>query len=98
MRVLHQGGDHLLQLRTREVALLLDILEAALPADVISGSRSRNPSLSQFFNEVYVQLIDTARQGWTELRPSAGPAGLPLPPDGAQHPTDCSPERKLPLE
>lgn len=77
MRVLHQGGDHLLQLRTQEVALLLDILEAALPADAISGSRACNPSLSQFFNEVYGQLIDTARQGWDELHQGPGAAGLP---------------------
>ncbi|MFM7393106.1 MAG: hypothetical protein ACKO22_01785 [Cyanobium sp.] len=74
MRVLHQGGEHLLQLRTREVALLLDILEAALPADTISGPRASNPSLSQFFNEIYGQLIDTARTGWADVVPPSQPA------------------------
>ncbi len=74
MRVLHQGGEHLLHLRTREVALLLDILEAALPADTISGPRASNPSLSQFFNEIYGQLIDTARVGWADVVPPARPA------------------------
>lgn len=73
MRVLHQGGEHLLRLHTREVALLLDILEAALPADTISGPMAHNPSLSLFFNEVYAQLIDTARQGWSEALPAAAP-------------------------
>ena len=74
MRVLHQGGEHLLHLGTREVALLLDILEAALPADTISGPRASNPSLSHFFNEIYGQLIDTARAGWADGAPSSQPA------------------------
>ncbi|MCS5700241.1 hypothetical protein NZK32_14465 [Cyanobium sp. FGCU-52] len=74
MRVLHQGGEHLLHLRTREVALLLDILEAALPAETISGPRASNPSLSQFFNEIYGQLIDTARAGWADVVPPSQPA------------------------
>ncbi|MFN5116513.1 MAG: hypothetical protein ACK5FE_07020 [Cyanobacteriota bacterium] len=64
MRVEHCGQEHLLHLETREVALLIDILEAALPAEGISGPRTSNPPLSGFFNDVYARLIDTARVGW----------------------------------
>jgi hypothetical protein len=62
-----RGQDELvLRLRTQEVALLLDIFEAALPSEKISGLRTHNPALSHFFNSVYGGLITTARQhGWT---------------------------------
>lgn len=54
-----------LHLRTGEVALLLDIFEAALPTERISGLHTHNPALSHFFNSVYGGLISTAReQGW----------------------------------
>lgn len=60
-----------LHLRTGEVALLLDIFEAALPTERISGLHTHNPALSHFFNSVYGGLISTAReQGW-------GAASLP---------------------
>jgi|688.fasta_scaffold00246_17 hypothetical protein len=64
MKVEHSGHDHVLHLRGEEVALLIDILEAALPAEKISGSGRSNPSLSSFFNDVYSRLIDTARDAW----------------------------------
>lgn len=48
------------------MALLIDILEAALPAEAISGVRTSNPPLSAFFNTVYGQLIDTARSAWRQ--------------------------------
>lgn len=60
------GSEELvLRLHTREVALLLDIFEAALPSEKISGLQTRNPDLTHFFNSVYGGLITTARQhGW----------------------------------
>lgn len=64
MKVEHSGHEHVLHLRSEEVALLIDILEAALPAETISGSGRPNPSLSRFFNDVYSRLIDTARDAW----------------------------------
>lgn len=72
MRIRHRGHRHLLLLEDRDVALLIDILEAALPAEEISGARSSNPALSGFFNSVYGQLIDTAREVWS--RGAANPA------------------------
>ena len=54
-----------LRLHTKEVALLLDILEAALPSEKISGLQTHNPDLTHFFNSVYGGLITTARRhGW----------------------------------
>ena len=55
------------------MALLVDILEAALPAEAISGLRTTNPALSGFFNSIYSELIDTARQVW-QHSPSSGVA------------------------
>ncbi|MFM7169349.1 MAG: hypothetical protein ACKOYH_00630 [Cyanobium sp.] len=55
----------ILRLHTKEVALLLDIFEAALPTEKISGLHSHNPALTHFFNSVYGGLITTARDhGW----------------------------------
>lgn len=54
-----------LRLQTKEVALLLDIFEAALATEKISGLQTHNPDLTHFFNSVYGGLISTARQhGW----------------------------------
>lgn len=76
MKIEHCGEEHVLHLETREVGLLLDILEAALPAETISGPRASNPGLSQFFNSVYGDLIETARQAWTQPAPGdAAPRG-----------------------
>ena len=66
MKIEHRSRRHVLHLEDREVALLIDILEAALPADAISGVRTSNPPLSAFFNTVYGQLIDTARCAWRQ--------------------------------
>lgn len=56
-----------LHLHTKEVALLLDILEAALPTEKISGLHTCNPAMTHFFNSVYGGLLSTAReQGWGE--------------------------------
>lgn len=70
MKIEHAGHDCVLQLDVREVALLVDILEAALPAEAISGPATVNPTMSRFFNEVYARLIDTARTVWTAEQPS----------------------------
>lgn len=70
MRIEQAGRDCLLQLDVSEVALLVDILEAALPAEAISGPATVNPSMSRFFNEVYARLIDTARTVWKAEQPS----------------------------
>ena len=83
MKLDHRGSHHLLDLENAEVALLLDILEAALPAEGITGKAVCNPSLSRLFNELYSGLIDTARQVWSEgqVRPiSAGTAAECRPP------------------
>ncbi|MFM7267184.1 MAG: hypothetical protein ACKOZT_01170 [Cyanobium sp.] len=56
------------------MALLIDILEAALPAEEITGARSSNPALSGFFNSVYGQLIDTARVVWGQAAHASGHA------------------------
>ncbi|MFM9087250.1 MAG: hypothetical protein ACKOPT_03745 [Cyanobium sp.] len=54
-----------LHLHTREVALLLDILEAALPTEKISDPHTCNPAMTHFFNSVYGGLLSTARDhGW----------------------------------
>jgi hypothetical protein len=59
------GEDLVLHLQTKEVALLLDILEAALPTEKISGLHTCNPAMTHFFNSVYGGLLSTAReQGW----------------------------------
>jgi hypothetical protein len=79
VRIEHCGPDHVLHLETREVGLLIDILEAALPAERITGLRATNPPLSRFFNDVYGRLIDTARDAWRETpRSVAGDPGVPL--------------------
>ena len=64
MKVEHLGQEHLLHLESREVALLVDILEAAVASESISGTGVSDPSLSQFFNSIYSDLIDTAREIW----------------------------------
>lgn len=64
MKIEHSGHEHVLHLRSEEVALLIDILEAALPAETISAAGRSNPSLSRFFNDVYSRLIDAARDAW----------------------------------
>jgi hypothetical protein len=64
VKIEHCGRQHRLQLESGEVALLIDILEAALPAEAISGVHTTNPSLSTFFNRIYSDLIDTARDVW----------------------------------
>lgn len=64
MRVEHLGQEHLLHLEGREVALLVDILEAAVASEAISGMEASDPSLSRFFNAMYNDLIDTAREIW----------------------------------
>ena len=74
MKVEHAGSEHLLRLEAREVALLVDILEAALPAEAISGAAAPNPRLSAFFNDVYSHLLDTAREVWQR-----DPGGQALP-------------------
>lgn len=75
LRIRHRGRRHLLLLEDREAALLLDILEAALPAEAISGLRTSNPDLSGFFNRIYSELIDAARQVWQQGPVSAsGPS------------------------
>lgn len=74
MRIRHRGRRHLLLLEDRDAALLIDILEAALPADAISGLRSTNPALTGLFNSLYSELIDSARQVWQ----GGAPAPLPL--------------------
>jgi hypothetical protein len=61
------------------VGLLLDILEAALPAETISGPRASNPGLSRFFNSVYGDLIETARQAWSQTGPVAASLAPSLP-------------------
>jgi hypothetical protein len=70
MRVEHCGHEHVLRMDDREVALLIDILEAALPAEKISGVAGGNPSLSRVINGVYAQMIDTARQVWQGAIPA----------------------------
>jgi hypothetical protein len=70
MRVEHCGHEHVLRMDDREVALLMDVLEAALPAERISGQGSDNPSLSGFINGIYAQMIDTARQVWQASLPT----------------------------
>jgi hypothetical protein len=77
MRVEHVGREHLLRLEAREVALLVDILEAALPAEAITGVAAPNPRLSAFFNDVYSHLLDTAREVWHR---DPGGRALPLGP------------------
>lgn len=77
MRIRHRGRRHLLLLEDREAALLIDILEAALPAEAISGLRTSNPALSGFFNSIYSELIDAARQAWQQ---GASAASEPLHP------------------
>jgi len=64
MLVEHRGHEHLLRLDDGEVALLIELLETALPAERISGPRASDPSLSRFINGVYASMIDTARQVW----------------------------------
>ena len=70
MKVDHRGSHHLLDLESAEVALLLDILEAALGADAISGPEACNPPLARLFNDLYSGLLETARAEW---RHGAGP-------------------------
>lgn len=77
MRIRHRGHRHLLLLEDRDVALLIDILEAALPAESISGCRTTNPALSGFFNSIYGELIDTAREVWRSPPASGGDPGTP---------------------
>jgi len=77
VRIRHRGHRHLLVLEDRDVALLIDILEAALPADSISGCRTTNPALSGFFNSVYGQLFDTAREVWRGAPARGGDPGTP---------------------
>lgn len=48
-------------LASREVALLLAILAAALPTENITGVQTHNPALSHVFNSVYGGLISTPR-------------------------------------
>jgi hypothetical protein len=61
----NDGEALVLHLHTKEVALLLDILEAALPTEKISGLHTCNPAMTHFFNSVYGGLLSTAReQGW----------------------------------
>ncbi len=79
MKIEHRGEDHVLHLETCEVGLLLDILEAALPAETISGPRASNPGLSRFFNSVYGDLIETARQAWSQTAPGAASLTPSLP-------------------
>lgn len=68
MRVEHLGQEHLLHLEGREVALLVDILEAAVASESITGTGVSDPSLSRFFNSIYNDLIDTAREIWQGSR------------------------------
>jgi hypothetical protein len=79
VKIEHCGEDHVLHLETCEVGLLLDILEAALPAETISGPRASNPGLSRFFNSVYGDLIETARQAWSQTGPVAASLAPSLP-------------------
>ncbi len=74
MKVDHRGAHHLLDLESAEVALLLDILEAALPSESISGQAASNPSLTRLFNELYSGLIDTAREEWCHAKGLAPPS------------------------
>jgi hypothetical protein len=76
MKVDHRGSHHLLDLESAEVALLLDILEAALGAEAISGPGRSNPPLARLFNDLYSGLLETARAQWGQ-----GPA--PLDPQGS---------------
>jgi hypothetical protein len=55
------------------------ILEAALPAEGISGSTTSNPSLTRLFNELYSGLIDTAREVWCHGQPGAQASALQPP-------------------
>ncbi len=83
MKLDHRGSHHLLDLESGEVALLLDILEAALPAEGISGSAACNPPLSRLFNELYSGLIDTAREVWCpgpSPTPTTTASAEPQPP------------------
>lgn len=72
MLIRHRGHRHLLLLEDRDAALLIDILEAALPAEAISGLRTANPALTGLFNTLYNELIGTARQVWERSAPAAG--------------------------
>lgn len=75
MKVDHRGSHHLLDLESAEVALLLDILEAALGAEAISGPGTSNPDLARLFNDLYSGLLDTARSQWREGPAGCGPQG-----------------------
>ena len=88
MKVDHRGSHHLLDLESAEVALLLDILEAALGAEAISGPGASNPPLARLFNDLYSGLLDTARSQWRR-----GPAGLA--PQGS---AEGSPSRSTQLQ
>jgi hypothetical protein len=75
MKVDHRGTHHLLDLESAEVALLLDILEAALGAEAISGPEATNPPLARLFNDLYSGLLDTARAEWRHGAASRFPQG-----------------------
>jgi hypothetical protein len=86
MKVDHRGGHHLLDLESVEVALLLDILEAALETEAVGGAASRNPPLARVFNALYSGLLDTAREVWCQPA-SADPA---CPQGSAEGSPACS--------
>lgn len=75
MKVDHRGTHHLLDLESEEVALLLDILEAAVGAEAISGPGASNPPLARLFNDLYSGLLDTARAQWRQAATALAPQG-----------------------
>lgn len=69
--------EHRLLLHTHEVGLLTELLEAALNSERLTGNGQADPRLLSFFNTLYADLLETARQAWQEQNvPAATSASL----------------------
>jgi hypothetical protein len=58
--------EHRLLLQTDEVALLTELLEAALGSEQLTGTGQADPRLVTFFNTLYADLLETARRSWED--------------------------------
>jgi hypothetical protein len=72
MKVTHHGNQHLLNLSSEEVALLVDLCHAAAFSDELASGADTRLRLERFMGEMQASLFETAQEVWKHRRAPHG--------------------------
>jgi hypothetical protein len=72
MKVTHHGDEHLLNLSSEEVALLVDLCHAAAFSDELASGGETRLRLQRFMGDVQSSLFETAQEVWKRRRAPHG--------------------------